>query len=394
MNIGLLGVDHLSENLGCQALTYTLMSLINEALKQKNEVAVVNLYVQKNIILSSKLPIEYSNLVVCVQSFQFSKLNKFMQLLKQLKKEDIVFDITGGDSFSDIYGMKRFLTWSFLKGYINLSKTSLILAPQTYGPYTHNIAKKMASVIVKNADYVFARDKVSNEFVVAQRKKEAFLAADVAFALPYTKTKEVFPTRKRIGLNVSGLLYNGGYTGNNQFSLRLNYVEYIERLIESFQQKKYEVVLVPHVICRNRYSPEDDVTACEKLMKRYPQITIAPRFGNPMEAKDFISQLDIFIGSRMHATIAAFSSGVVTIPVSYSVKFNRLFAGLEYAYLIDAKELTTQEALDETLNYVRNSELLLKAVLRSEVIWRENLKVFTDMLNVIIQKQLNTENIK
>ena len=45
-----------------------------------------------------------------------------------------------------------------------------------------------------------------------------------------------------------------------------------------------------------------------------------------MEAKSHISGMDFFIGSRMHACIAAYSSGVPVFPLGYSRKFTGLFA--------------------------------------------------------------------
>ncbi len=158
INIGLLGVDNISDNLGCQALTYALIHLIDEALVRGEMNANVTLYVQKSVLITSELSQKYTNSKINVKTFQFSKVRKLISLLKCLKNENVVFDITGGDSFSDIYGLKRFFTWSFLKYYINNSKALLVLAPQTYGPYSHNVSKVYAQKLVRNANYVFARD--------------------------------------------------------------------------------------------------------------------------------------------------------------------------------------------------------------------------------------------
>jgi len=53
--------------------------------------------------------------------------------------------------------------------------------------------------------------------------------------------------------------------------------------------------------------------------------------------------MDLFIGARMHSTIAAFSSGVPVIPIAYSRKFNGLYDTLQYPYYIDAKSNITEE---------------------------------------------------
>lgn len=54
----------------------------------------------------------------------------------------------------------------------------------------------------------------------------------------------------------------------------------------------------------------------------------------------------------MHATIAAFSSGVATIPVAYSRKFRGLFEGIGYKRLIDLVNMETVDAVALTREYI------------------------------------------
>ena len=61
------------------------------------------------------------------------------------------------------------------------------------------------------------------------------------------------------------------------------------------------------------------------LRARYPRAIVAPAFRTPVEAKSYIAGMDFFAGARMHACIAAVSSGVPVYPLAYSRKFNGLF---------------------------------------------------------------------
>jgi len=72
---------------------------------------------------------------------------------------------------------------------------------------------------------------------------------------------------------------------------------------------------VSHVISE-RFVVEDDYRIAQKLAEEFPGTIVAPRFRNSSEAKSYISGLDFFCGSRMHACIAAFSSGVPVVPVA------------------------------------------------------------------------------
>ena len=71
---------------------------------------------------------------------------------------------------------------------------------------------------------------------------------------------------------------------------------------------------------------------------------MAPAFLNPIDAKSYISGMDFFMGARMHSTIAAFSSGVPVVPMSYSRKFTGLFnCTLDYDAVVDLKTETSNE---------------------------------------------------
>ena len=39
------------------------------------------------------------------------------------------------------------------------------------------------------------------------------------------------------------------------------------------------------------------------LKEEFPCAVLAPDFKNPIEAKSYISNMDVFIGARMHSTI-------------------------------------------------------------------------------------------
>ena len=64
--------------------------------------------------------------------------------LNQLYKSDFIGDIRGGDSFSDIYGIRGIVAGSMPSIIALLLGKKLFLLPQTYGPYKSFISKKIA----------------------------------------------------------------------------------------------------------------------------------------------------------------------------------------------------------------------------------------------------------
>ena len=71
--------------------------------------------------------------------------------------------------------------------------------------------------------------------------------------------------------------------------------------------------------------------------------------------------MDVFLGSRMHSTIGAISSGVATIPLSYAYKFEALYSHIDYPYVINARTVTTDEALNMVKQWMNESDNLKEA---------------------------------
>ena len=259
---------------------------------------------------------------------------------------DIVFDIAEGDSFTDIYGTKRFEKILNSKRFFNFIGTKQVLLPQTIGPFVTPKHEERAFRVMQRIDKVISRDKKSFEYTSRFLPPEKIAETiDVAFYLPFKKL--VFdPAYTHVGLNVSGLLWNGGYTKKNQFQLKSDYRELIESIMLYFSKmEKVRVHLVSHVIS-NSQPVEDDYAIALQINKKYPQTVLAPRFNTPIEAKSYIGGLEFFMGARMHACIAAFSTGVPVMPMAYSRKFNGLFCEtLNYNWLADCVNETNDVIL-------------------------------------------------
>ena len=77
------------------------------------------------------------------------------------RRSDVVVDIGGGDSFADIYGPGRLNRMFLLKGLTHLSGTPLIMAPQTVGPFTRGISRRLAGLSLRRAAVVSAGSNAS-----------------------------------------------------------------------------------------------------------------------------------------------------------------------------------------------------------------------------------------
>ena len=275
-------------------------------------------------------------------------------------------DIGQGDSFADIYGRWRFLWIDLIHKMARLFNKPFIFLPQTIGPFKNEKNRREAIKSLTKATYVMVRDKQSYDYVkqIATQQENISEYIDVAFFLPYRK-KEFSRDSVHVGLNISSLLWHGGYTKDNQFGLKCNYQDTIRMIIKYFLSiPNVTLHLVGHVMERERHV-ENDYAVCYDLFEEYSneRLVLAPFFLNPVDAKSYISGLDFFMGARMHATIAAFSSGVPVVPMAYSRKFNGLFIDtLGYNCMVDMKARTETEILSAIQEAYSQRELLFKTI--------------------------------
>lgn len=378
MKIGLMGFEFSSPNKGCEALSYSFVSLLSKLCTTKIEI-----YNFTNCEMG-QIPGMYSNRCTF---FKIVPSIKDKNYLKALMDCDIIFDVTMGDSFSDIYSKQYYNSLIRDKILAEFFCKKYILLPQTYGPFNDIKSKKKAKKVFKKAYKIFCKDELSknlleNDFNI----NDSVLMSDMAFLLPYDKKYYKFNTTKiKIGLNISGLLYRGGFHSKNQFNLTLNYREYINKLLDYYATlDNFEIHLIPHVIDLNENSYDDDYKISMELQKKYNNIILAPVFSTPIEAKSYISNMDYFIGSRMHSTIAAFSSNVKTIPVSYSRKFEGLFNSLNYDYVINGRKETTTSAFENTLHYISNGDDLFNKQIESLKIISEKNNQFVESISKLL----------
>lgn len=379
MKIGLLGFVTDDANKGCEALTYSFIQLLSEIVEEPLEVVC---YLPSGVNNAS-LQNYFSGIKISSKRIRIK--DPRMTVLKEFQSCDYIFDITCGDGFSDIYFPKQVLYTTVIKALALIAGTPLILLPQTYGPFSNVIIEKFAMHVIKRSNRVYSRDEISSDYLNHKiRGKNVFTTTDLAFFLPYDSTKYSIISEKNFGINVSGLLWNGGFTNTNQFGLTVNYREYICEIIERLHLMGFTLHIIPHVVENLNDGIDGDVSACKELCARYPYLIMAPMFSNSIEAKSYISKMDIFTGARMHSTIAAISAGVPVIPFSYSRKFEGLYDSLDYQYMIHGKGDNTNAAIEQTIYFVNNIEMLQQKMVTSKSIINNYLQNFVvDLKNVL-----------
>ncbi len=292
---------------------------------------------------------------------------------RTLCQSKAVLDVSGGDSFAEIYGSNRFKAITLPKLIALQAAKPLILLPQTYGPFKSSGAKEIARNIVRGAHQAWARDQESYEQLISLLGREYDparhrLGVDMAFGLPSCRPKGISgycsttdpvtlsqKPRPVIGFNVSGLLYNHPDRARVQFGLQADYRSAILHALRTLLAcTDARVLLVPHVVL-NRDNSECDLAACRSVHSELgcsdDRVTVLSERLNACELKWAIARTDWFCGTRMHATIAALSSGVPTTALAYSMKTRGVFDTCKQGTeVVDLRDSDHREISDRILD--------------------------------------------
>ena len=384
IHISISGADPHGGNRGLGALCFGALEAVVTAFPEA-ELYLLDFYKEKGTITflhdlkefrASIISMRYSkklylthNIVwvllgtACIRLFPGSvlekKLLKHIPPLASIKRLDVCLAVCGGDSFSDIYGFKQFFyTIASLVPLVILNK-KIIFLPQTYGPFRSLFVRWIAKLFFLQSHALYSRDKESLEYVRALYRSTTIntklhLCYDVGFLLlpqkPSSALYEQFQKPPLLcGLNVSGLLYHKQET----FSLAVNYKKIIDSLLKLLITEMHlPVLLVPHV-----YSSyyDNDWIACQKVFSQWKN-----EYGNSLlffdeefsarHIKYIIGQCDFFIGSRMHACIAALSQAVPAVSLAYSRKFIGVMNTLAVNTLLLDLKKDTEDIILSTIN--------------------------------------------
>jgi colanic acid/amylovoran biosynthesis protein len=255
----------------------------------------------------------------------------------------------GGDNYSLDYGWPEpFLA---LDRHIQDKGCPVVLWGASVGPFDA-IPREGQAVMFRHLatlNAILVRESISSDYLTRQGITNLSSVSDPAFAMSPQKPDDrrigfQLPT-DAIGLNFSPLMARYVTGGNREDWIKLC-VRIVRGALDSLN---HPVLLIPHVTSPK--ASADDAVLLHEIMLHEGvagrAVYCLPGTLSAAEIKWVISRCAIFAGSRTHATIAAFSSGVPTLSFAYSTKargLNRDLFGTE-AYCLKATELREPDAV-------------------------------------------------
>ncbi len=303
---------------------------------------------ENNVFLSSNLPI-VTNPAKSISKPLFTGHNRLQTFMQSLNADAYIS--AGGSTFSDHNKYSLKAVASFVRKNFN-KKLKVGAIGVSIGPFKNKAAEKRVIETLKNMDFLALRDQRSYQFSASLNLPYAPVDAfDLAALLP--SVYEEMPKKlgnkqnqKVVGISVCNYeRYIGGDLSNEK---RRN-----KRLLEIISSIPNDPSLVFRFFVFNGHSILGDKALTEEFVSQLPDrnIEVIPYNINLKQTWDLISDCDLVISTRLHASIFACYAGVPFFLTEYHRKCTDFLndVGQHDKYRLLDAEVSVKEILPEIM---------------------------------------------
>lgn len=380
MNILIINA-HSSQNKGDAGIILAMLDSFNKhipnaSIKIKTRFPDIDRLFYENVSVEESV----ANISVDPKDSKLSKVFSARKLLKLLSGSDkridpdyewadVVVSCGGGFLLSHRFSTALLQHLVQIKIAFDYKKPVIIYA-QSIGPFYNSYMQKLSKKILDKVDQIYIRETISKEWLntIGCTNENVHVVPDAAFSLepkPSGLVDEILTKAKEnhkgpiIGLTARD--WNFPEMEDKDFRRR-SYVESIQEVIKHVE-KKYQakVLLMPQVLGPN---PFNDDRLISKEILQDEGITTSGLLDvdfSPRELKYLYSQVDLFIGTRMHSNIFALSSFVPTIAINYEHKTRGIMEMLDLEEnVVEINEITPADLIAKVDHCWANKEAVRK----------------------------------
>lgn len=305
-------------NLGDEAVLAGITSL----LKKKNK--------DLKITVLSASPAETAEL------YNVKAVNRssIIQIISVLAEADL-FISGGGSLLQDVTGnfsVPYYLGFAWLA---KMQGTKTVYYAQGAGPLNKKWSQKLTALTLNRFNLLGVRDLGSKKLLKdIGVKKDINLTVDPVFALydPLRNSRQKIKGKLEVGISVR--------------PWSVDYIDQLAAALNKFSEaKNVKFILFP----MHQGSDEEVSIQLKNKLKAEAEINDLPAV--PEQAVEKFSQLDLFVGVRLHSLIFALLNQIPLLALSYDPKIEGLMSELDYLPLIKLEDLDV-EAVVEKLEYI------------------------------------------
>jgi len=257
-------------------------------------------------------------------------------------------------------------------------KKKIVIFSQSLGPIKGKFNQWITKVALSKIDACYLREKVCVETYKEISNIGEVIGfkyiPDSAFSLSLDKKYSEFD------LPINSSFFNVGFTlVDHAFKYissdkdRLCKIEIyknavVKSMIHLIEDKNAYIHIFPQVISDNSHLGHSDVKISKEVEQTLSQLGYADRVKyyyydfNSMQLKNMYSNMDIFIGTRLHSVIFSLSCNVPSINIAYhGTKSQGILSGIEgFEELVLSIDTLTEDILIAKTNYLFDKMELLR----------------------------------
>jgi len=222
---------------------------------------------------------------------------------------DAIIDASGF-AFSDQWGRHKAQNL-FEKVTYRRRNVPLILMPQAMGPFKLPHVAPMCDLLLRRADLVFVRDRISLEMASELTKGEVDVHCYPDFTISLSAKR---PGDEPPLAPYAAVIPN--YRMVDKKAVGMGHLDFLERALKAIKKTGMTPVLLMH-------EGEEDSRFVPLLAERgiLPHVI---QHRDPLVLKHYLGGAEFVIGSRFHALVSTLSQGVPAIAAGWSHKYDEL----------------------------------------------------------------------
>ena len=387
---------YLNHNYGAQGIGFPLIEKLDKHFDGEYTFVLPERYYEEDLPLSKKYAFNiiprprlsallgrYNFIIYFVYNL-FSLLKKgksltkkearqYSDLVKKLKECDVVIDLCGIELIGNHIFTRR---WS---NYISTTYMQCLAAKynkpylkftKSYGPFPYKIHRFFVKRHLNKLPVVFVRGKRNLEIVKRLNLKVpiysfpdisiALKAESRNWAIAYIDKLKLDFSIPILGLSPSSVICGLSAPSDNS-TAGLNHVELCKKIIEFFQSRGQQILLIPHSIGNGKDWKTCDLALSKKIFHELPNkenvFIIRDTTLTYKQIKGIIGLLDFYITGRYHSVTSAFSTGIPLVSLSWHIKYSDIMAlFLDDFLAIDCRTVGPEESLSLIKRYHSNRQ--------------------------------------
>lgn len=420
----LCGLPSFYHNYGAQGLTLPLISELNKKNKVEYLVTCYPRYFNKenqkfakqngftlipepNVLTILKNYGFIYKILFTLRSLIFKSTGKSQILLKEEKEaKAFVQELSSCTAFIDVDGiefvgtralpkkLQNYMSMVYFQEIANGLKIPYLKNTKSYGPFLGFFDRYLAKKHFSQLPFVLVRAGGVNLKAVRSLgiKKPIYEFPDISFALKpeskiwakgYLRKMGLNPNKPIIGISCSSVIYSLQQKQNIE-SLELYF-----KLVEYFQQKNKQVLLLPHHVIESGNPSTCDLALSKlvyKELKSQKQVYLIDSSAlTYAQTRAIIGVFDFYITGRFHSLVSSLIMEVPVISLSWHMKYRDLFSLFLKKYpLIDTSKTKPEDAYQIIKQFESNRSWFNKPTLRKNK--QKYLQSIAENIDLLVSK--------